>query len=207
MVLRPAAISEARKARHMPAAEQAPRIAPVEPPYEPELAAMLAKWMPPGSEIEPLHLFRTLAVHPELAARMRPLGTGILARGLLAPRLREVMIQRTCALCGAEYEWGVHAVAFGEAVGLSEEQLAATAGAAASDGTWSAAELAVLELAEQLHEHSAVSDALFAELERHFTHAQILELVVTAGFYHTISYAIAAARVQLEPWAARFPRA
>jgi hypothetical protein len=29
--------------------------------------------------------------------------------------------------------------------------------------------------------------------------------VVTAGWYHTISYVIAAARVQLEPWAMRFP--
>jgi 4-carboxymuconolactone decarboxylase len=32
-------------------------------------------------------------------------------------------------------------------------------------------------------------------------------LVVTSGWYHTISFVINAARVQLEPWAARFPRA
>jgi alkylhydroperoxidase family enzyme len=163
--------------------------------------------MPPNSDADPLLLFRTLAVHPELAARMRPLGAAILAHGTVAPRLREVMIQRTCALCGAEYEWGVHAVAFGAAVGLSEEQLASTARGSAADDVWSAIERAVLRLADELHETSDVSAELFAELERHFTAAQILELAVTAGWYHTISYVISAARVQLEPWAARFPEA
>ena len=53
---------------------ETPRIAPLEPPYEPAIGAMLEKWMPPGSAIEPLALFRTLAVHDELFARMRPLG-------------------------------------------------------------------------------------------------------------------------------------
>jgi 4-carboxymuconolactone decarboxylase len=183
----------------------APRIAPLEPPYAQEIAAMLVRWMPPNSGAEPLRLFRTLAVHPELAARMRPLGAGILAHGTVEPRLREVMILRTCALCGAEYEWGVHAVAFGGAVGLSEEQLAATANTGAADGVWSPLERVVFRLADELHERSAVSEELFAELARHFSAAQIVELVVTAGWYHTIAYVINTARVQPERWAARFP--
>jgi alkylhydroperoxidase family enzyme len=163
--------------------------------------------MPPNSDAEPLALFRTLAVHPELAARMRPLGAAILAHGTVEPRLREVMIERTCALCGAEYEWGVHATAFAAAVGLSEEQLASTARGRAADDVWSAVERAVFRLADELHETSDVSGELFAELGRHFTAAQILELVITSGWYHTISYVISAARVQLEPWAVRFPGA
>jgi 4-carboxymuconolactone decarboxylase len=75
-----------------------PRIAPVEPPYPPEVAAMLAKWMPPGAAVEPLKLFRTLAHNQELSDRMRPLGAGILGRtSLLTPRDRELLIDRTCA--------------------------------------------------------------------------------------------------------------
>src|SRR5437870_4407777 len=116
--------------------ETAPRIAPLEPPYEEETAAMLARWMPPGAEVEPLRLFRTLAQHPALAARMRPLGAAILAHGTVPPRLREVMIERTCALCAAEYEWGVHAIAFAAAVGLGEEQLISTATAGSEDDVW-----------------------------------------------------------------------
>jgi hypothetical protein len=64
-----------------------PRIAPLEPPYEPEIEAALAKWMPPDAGIEPLRLFRTVQVHEQLASRMRVVGAG--DRGLVPPdRLR-----------------------------------------------------------------------------------------------------------------------
>jgi len=66
---------------------------------------------------------------------------------------------------------------------------------------------AVLALADELHDGAGVSDLSFAELERHFTVEQILELVVTSGWYHTISFVINAAGVPLEPWAAKFPLA
>jgi 4-carboxymuconolactone decarboxylase len=71
---------------------QAPRIAPLEPPYSHHVEEMLRKWMPPDTGLEPLALFRTLVVHEALAARMRPLGAGILGHGLLEPRDRELMI-------------------------------------------------------------------------------------------------------------------
>jgi 4-carboxymuconolactone decarboxylase len=186
---------------------RAPRIAPLEPPYEPEVEAMLHKWMPPNSGMEPLRLFRTLGLHADLAARMRPLGAGILGHGLLEPRLREVMIHRTCARCGAEYEWGVHAVGFGRPLGLGDTHLAATVHGDAEDPIWSEAERAVLRLADELHDTAAVSDATFDELKKHFSAGEMIELMVTSGWYHTISYVINAARVQLEPWAARFPTA
>jgi alkylhydroperoxidase family enzyme len=186
---------------------EAPRIAPLEPPYAPDTEAMLRKWMPPDSGLEPLALFRTLQVHGELASRMRPLGAGILGHGLVEPRLREIMIHRTCARCGAEYEWGVHAIAFGQPLGLSDAQLAATVHGGPDDPIWSEPERAVLRLADELHDTARVSDATFAELERHFGPEQIIELVVTAGWYHTISFVIDAARVEREPWAMRFPPA
>jgi alkylhydroperoxidase family enzyme len=185
---------------------ESPRIPPLEPPYEPGVEEMLRKWMPPDSGLEPLALFRTLQAHGDLASRMRPLGAGILAHGLVEPRLREVMIHRTCARCGAEYEWGVHAVAFGKPLGLSTEQHEATVHGEPDDPIWSPGERAVLRLADELHDSAGVSDATFAELEAHFDPEQILELVVTAGWYHTISFVINAARVQREPWAMRFPR-
>ena len=187
--------------------ETEPRIAPLEPPYDPELEALLAKWMPPNSEAEPLALFRPLAIHEELASRARPLGAGILGSGLVEPRLREVMIHRTCALTGAEYEWGVHVMGFGKPLGFSDEQLASTVHGDADDPVWSRAERAVFRLADELHGTSTVSDDLFEELERHFDAAQILELCLTSGWYHAISYVINAARIPLEPWAARFPEA
>ena len=181
------------------------RIEPLTPPYEPATAEMLKRWMPRGAPTEPLVLFRTLAVHDELASRMRPLGAGILAHGRVDPRDREIIIHRTCARTGAEYEWGVHAVAFGKPLGLSDEQIAATAAGTSNDPAWSEREQLLLRLADELQDTCGVSDSLWRELARHFTDDQLLELIITAGWYRLLSYVINAARLQPEPWAARFP--
>lgn len=181
-----------------------PRIAPLSPPYEPQTAAMLERWMPPGAGVEPLALFRTLAVHDELASRMRPLGAGILGHGRVAPRLREVMIHRTCALNGAEYEWGVHAASFGAALGFSDAQLASTVTGERRSGLWDEQEDLVMRLAGELHATSDVSDELFGALREQFAEDEVLELVVTAGWYRTLAQVIAVARLAQEPWARRF---
>jgi 4-carboxymuconolactone decarboxylase len=161
--------------------------------------------MPPGTETEPLRLFRTLTVHDELASRMRPLGAGILGHGRVDPREREIVIHRTCARGGAEYEWGVHVLAFGKPLGLSDEQIAATVHGQADDPAWSEHDAQLVQLADELHESCTVSDRLWAQLAERFSEDQLLELVITAGWYRLLSYVINAARVDHEPWAARFP--
>ena len=184
-----------------------PRIAPLEPPYEPDTAALLAKWMPPGNDVEPLRLFRTLAVHDELASRMRPLGAGILGHPRLEPRERELLILRTCARAGAEYEWGVHAIAFGGPLGLTERQLAATVHGAADDAAWSAHDAQLIAAADALYDGDAIPDELWAALARRLCDDQLLELVVVAGWYRLLACVINVAQVELEPWAPRFPAA
>jgi 4-carboxymuconolactone decarboxylase len=182
-----------------------PRILPLEPPYDPATGQMLQKWMPPDTGIEPLRLFRTLAVHESLFARMRPLGAGILGHGLLEPRVRELMILRTCARCGAEYEWGVHATFYGDAVGLTPDEIDATVRAGADDPAWTERDRAVIRLADELHETAGMSDGTFCQLDRHFSGPQILELLIVGGWYHTISFVINGAGVEREAWAGRFP--
>jgi 4-carboxymuconolactone decarboxylase len=184
-----------------------PRIPPLEPPYAPEMSALLQKWMPPGSDAEPLRLFRTLCVHPELSSRMRSLGSGVLGHGLVEAREREIVIDRTCARAGAEYEWGVHAVAFGEAVGLSEAQIAATVSGEASAPVWSDRDRLLVRLADELHDSARVSDELWSALASHWTPPQLLELLVIAGWYRLLAYVINGARVECEDWAPRFPKA
>jgi 4-carboxymuconolactone decarboxylase len=183
----------------------APRIPPVEPPYDPDTEAMLRKWMPPGAEAEPLALFRTLAVHDDLAARMRPLGAGILGHGRIEARDREILIARACARAGAEYEWGVHAVAFARPLGLTDEQMAATVHGAADDPAWSERDALIVRLVDELHDTAAVSDALWAELAQRWEPDQLLELVIAAGWYRLLSSVINTAGVPLESWAERFP--
>nr|WP_042197588.1 carboxymuconolactone decarboxylase family protein [Kibdelosporangium sp. MJ126-NF4]CEL23058.1 hypothetical protein [Kibdelosporangium sp. MJ126-NF4]CTQ90196.1 hypothetical protein [Kibdelosporangium sp. MJ126-NF4] len=184
-----------------------PRIAPVQPPYTPEVAALLAKWTPPDAGVQPLLLFRTLARHPDVMSRMGPLGAGLLGHGTVTPRLRELVIQRTCARCGAEYEWGVHATVFAAAAEFTPDQLAATAAPDPDHPSWSELDRAALRLADELHDTGTLTDETFACLAGELTDAQILELVVIAGWYHVISFVIGAARLPDEPWAATFPRA
>jgi len=185
---------------------QDPRIQPLQEPYSEDVATMLAKWMPPGSTVEPLRLFRTLAVHEQLSSRMRPLGAGILGpRALVEPVLREVMIARTCALTGASYEWGVHAVAFARPLGLDDEQLRSSVHGSPEDPCWNERQGAVMSLADELHHTSTISDRLWERLRRSFEEAEVLELIVTAGYYHVIAYVCNGAGVQPEEWAEPFP--
>jgi 4-carboxymuconolactone decarboxylase len=183
----------------------APRIAPVDPPYDAETEAQLQKWMPPNSSVEPLSLFRTLLVHPELAARMRPLGAALLGHGLIEGREREIVILRTCARCDAEYEWGVHAVAFGNSVGLTEQQIAATVIGTAGDTAWSHRDRLLIRLADELYETNRIADELWQELAAVWPEPALLELIVIAGWYRTLAYVINAVHIRHEPWSAHYP--
>ncbi len=93
------------------------RIAPLDPPYSAPVSAALDAIMPKG--VAPLRLFRTLAVNERVFLRI--MAGGLLDRGSITLREREIVIDRTCARCGSEYEWGVHVAFFGESVGLTRE--------------------------------------------------------------------------------------
>jgi 4-carboxymuconolactone decarboxylase len=181
-------------------AATSPRISPLEPPYEPGVDAYLAELMPPGSGLEPLKLFRTLAVNFDLASRMRPLGAGLLAHGSIAPRERELVILRTTALNAAEYEWGVHATFFNE---LTREEIRGSV--PGESYGWSERDALLVRLCDELNATAGVSDELWEGLHRHWSDAQLIELLVLAGWYRTISYVINSARIELELWAARLP--
>lgn len=184
----------------------AARIAPVEPPYRPEVAAELGRWMPPGSPVEPLKLFRTLARNPGLAQAMHPLGSHLLGRRFaLGVRERELVIDRVCARCGCEYEWGVHAVAFGARAGLGEAELRGTVRGTAVDPVWSETDRLLVQLVDELHDTARVSDALWVQLAARWPAETLLELLALVGWYHVIAFVANGARVGLEDWAARFP--
>jgi alkylhydroperoxidase family enzyme len=184
---------------------RAPRVPPLEPPYEPELQALLARMTPPDAP-EILALFRVLAHHPQLAERMTGWGGFLLGRRATLPlRDREIVIDRACARCGAEYEWGVHVAAFAQAAGLTPEQNRAIADPSADDASLSERDRLLVALVDQLHETAHVTDELWGQLAQHWNTQQLLELLMLAGWYRAISYVCNAARVPLESWGARLP--
>jgi alkylhydroperoxidase family enzyme len=178
-----------------------PRLAPLEPPYEPEVADTLARMMPPG--IPPIALFRVLAHNPRILERIK--GGGLLDRGAIGLREREIVILRTTARLGSEYEWGVHVAFFAAKAGFATEQIAATT--AARPEPWSDAERLLIELVDSLVDRADIADALWQRAIAQWSIPQLLEIVVLVGFYHTISFVTRAFRVPLEPEAPRFPAA
>ena len=50
---------------------------------------------------------------------------------------REIVIDRTCARCHCEYEWGVHVAFFADRVGLTSEQITSLTHGASTDPCWS----------------------------------------------------------------------
>ena len=181
------------------------RLAPLNPPYDPELARTLTRMMPPGHE--PLKLFRTVAHNRHILDKLRSTGSYLLNFGTLDPADRELVIQRTCARCGCEYEWGVHATVFGPQVGLTGDKLAATVTAAADDAAWSEHEALLVTFVDELHDTSHVSDATWTALTEHYDEAQLVELVALAGQYHAVSFMANALGVEREDAAQRFPAA
>ena len=177
------------------------RIAPAGPPFAPDIKDAFDRIMPPG--VPPLTLFTTVARNPRVFARM--MAGGLLDKGSITLRDREIMIDRTCARCGSEYEWGVHVIMFGEKAGLTAEQVEATVLGEAGDPVWSERDRLILRTADELHETSSIGDGLWRELRGAFDETQILELIAVAGFYHMISYFTNALRIPPESYAARFP--
>ena len=177
------------------------RIPPAPRPYAPEIEESLERLMGPG--VEPLRLFRTLAQNPRVLARF--LAGGLLDKGSISLRERELAILRTTARCGSEYEWGVHVAFFHTRAGLSLEEVRATCAREPAPDVLPARDRAILRLCDALHDRSSVDDALWAELAAEFAPAQLVELIALAGFYHTVAFATNALRIGLEPGAARFP--
>jgi alkylhydroperoxidase family enzyme len=174
------------------------RIAPLAAPYPAEIQAAFDAIMPPGAP--PLVLFTTLARNPRVYARFR--AGSLLDKGTLSLREREIVIDRTCARCKSEYEWGVHVAFFAAAAGLTPQEVAATTEPGAQD--WSPREALLIRTVDALHDACDVDDALWPALKTEFTDEQLLELIVLTGFYHTVSFVTNALRLPLEDGAARF---
>ncbi len=180
------------------------RIEPVEPPYDVATGELLTAMMPPGQP--PIRLFRTFARNLPMTEAMRGWGSYELSRDLsLTLRDREIVIDRTCARCGCEYEWGVHVALFADKAELDATQLSSLVHGSAADPCWTAPrDRLLVEAVDRLHDTGSIDDDLWARLAAVFTEAEVLDLTMLCGWYHAISFTARAAGVALEPGAPRF---
>jgi hypothetical protein len=181
-----------------------PRIVPLEPPFAPEVDAQLRSMMPEG--VPPIALFRTFAHNLPMSTAMSGWGGYELSRRLsLSMRDREIVIDRTCARCGCEYEWGVHVAFFAERVGLSRGQTASLTHGSAEDPCWvDERDRLLIRAVDALHDQADIDDGLWQELTSTFSDGNLLDLLLLCGWYHAISFVARGARVPLEAGAPAF---
>jgi 4-carboxymuconolactone decarboxylase len=143
-----------------------------------------------------LNIFRTLAHNEALSKGFFELGGHLLGGGVLPVREREIVILRTGFRSGSEYEFGQH-TRIGRRGGLTEDEIARLADS--DSGQWNTDDAALVALADELCEEDIVSEVTWQALRTRWTDAELLELLVLAGFYRLVSGMLNSVGVALEP--------
>ena len=143
----------------------------------------------------PVNLYRALGNHPALTAAWTEFANAIRHDSRTPRVLRELMILRTAQIARSEYEWAHH-LRMARKAGVSEAKIAALAGWRTSNA-FDPRERAALALTEAVMACN-VTDEVHAEVKRHFTDAEFVELSLTAGFYAMVSRMLDAMRVEMD---------
>lgn len=177
------------------------RIEPLTKPYPPAFEAAMKVLM---RGADPLLLFTTLAKHERVWSKFG--GGSLLDKGSpLNLRQREIVIDRTTARCGCEYEWGVHIGGFARHVGLDDAQAVATVHGDCKSPVWSDEEQALIATVDALLDNKKLNDAEWDRLREHFDEPQALEIIQLIAFYHGVALICGALDLPNEPNAPRFP--
>ena len=145
---------------------------------------------------KPVNLYRALGNHAPLAAAWTEFANAIRHESRTPRALRELMILRTAQIARSEYEWAHH-LRMARKAGVPEAKIEALAGWRSSQ-VFGAKERAALALTEAVMACN-VGDDVHAEVKKHFSDAEFVELSLTAGFYAMVSRMLDAMRVELDP--------
>jgi alkylhydroperoxidase family enzyme len=151
---------------------------------------------------DPLVLFTTLARDRRLFFKF--FGSGLLDRGNLTIRQREIVIDRVTARSGAEYEWAMHVATYAAKAELSEAQIQSLTIGDSTDVCWADEDRVLIRLCDSLHDSCTVDDDLWEHVTKYHSEEAIIELLMLAGFYRMVSYLVNGLRLPLEPNTPRF---
>lgn len=170
-----------------------PRLPYVDPTTAPEEVRQVLAQLPVQ-----LNVFRMMA-HAETDFRpLLSLGTAILARQQLSPKLRELTILRVATLSKARYEWVQH-VPIAHATGATEAQVAAIERGETEAACFDTLERVVLRFTTEVLRDVRASDATFTELAGLLSAREVVELILTVGYYMMIARLLETTAVDLDP--------
>jgi 4-carboxymuconolactone decarboxylase len=142
------------------------------------------------------NIFPTFAQHPDFFRAWLPFGGYLLTAGKLSGRDRELLILRTAVNCRSSYEWGQH-VRISLDGGIEREAIDRVLDGPDADG-WSPHEAALLRAADELHEHSRISDETWEALAETYDAEQLIEATIVVGHYHMVAFALNSLGVELD---------
>jgi alkylhydroperoxidase family enzyme len=129
------------------------------------------------------------------------LGNSLLTRAKLDARLRELAILRTAKVSHSVYEWTQH-VPIAKATGVTDEQVAAIE-------TWESAKCfsdldrLVLKFTDEVARNVKGSRQTLDALKKHMGPAEIVELVMSIGFWGMVARVLETTEVDLEEFAGK----
>lgn len=137
----------------------------------------------------PLNIYRMVAHGGPVAEGFLALGGAILRRSEMDPCLRELVILRVGALSDAHYEVFQHRRVAAQA-GVPAPKIEAVLrhpDGAPEDGVFSPLELDVLRYTDAVVRQVKAPAPLFDAVARALPHRQLVELMMTIGFYMLVS--------------------
>jgi alkylhydroperoxidase family enzyme len=173
------------------------------PPYEAAVEQAIRNSAFKG--LSPLNLRLALAQEPGLSVAFQAMAHVVLFKGTIPEREREIAIIRTGALTRSEYEWGMHVSIYAEKCGLSEAQVQELTVGQPGPALWTPGELAIVQMVDELHQHSTISDDTWNRLQADWSAAEIVQLILASSFYHMAAFFLNSTAVPLETGSRRFP--
>ena len=144
-----------------------------------------------------LNIFRMWANAPEMFVSGMRFGGNILGRQQLRADLRELIILLVARLERGEYEWVQH-VPIAEHTGCRKDQIAALEAARITGDEFSAKEKAMLALAHEVIRDVRARESTVIEAKNHFSSQEIVEIIMTCGFYMTMARMTETLRVDVD---------
>ena len=164
---------------------------------QPELAVAVAKIKGArGGRL--INIYRLMLHSPELANAWFDLNQAVRYGTQIDGQSRELAVIRVAILNEVEYVQRAHGPAYALREGLTVEQVAAIGNWQSSD-LFNARQRALLAYTDAMTRDIDVPDDVFAEVRKHFTERQIVELTMLIGAYNMLTRFLKALKVDPEP--------
>ena len=144
-----------------------------------------------------INLFTMLAGAPALIGPTLRLGEAILTKGDLDVVLRELAILHTARITDTEYEWVQHE-AIARLVGIEEEKIRAVERGEIGGKPFEPRESLALSIVGAVLDGGTPSADLVKRGESELGRAQLLELLVVAGYYAMLGGVMRAVRLDVD---------